>query len=126
MTASLFKLKTLQNVLNVLNNVVVWMVSTRSLISKSSCPFKNLLVTVPKTLVTIGLIFTLTFHSFFNSLARLWYLSFFSLSFSFILLSAGEAKSTLLLLLLLLSKRIELILIHCLFVSHARLNKQEK
>ena len=36
------------------------------------------------------------FHSFFNSLARSRYLSFFSLSFRFILWSAGTAKSTIL------------------------------
>ena len=35
-------------------------------------------------------------HSFFNSLARTRYLSFFSHSFSFILWSAGTAKSTML------------------------------
>ena len=34
------------------------------------------------------------FHGFFNSLARSRYLSFFSHSFSFILWSAGTAKST--------------------------------
>ena len=36
------------------------------------------------------------FHSFFNSLARLRYLFFFSHSFSFILWSAGTVKSTIL------------------------------
>ena len=36
------------------------------------------------------------FYSFFNSLARSRYLSFFSHSFSFILWSAGTAKSTIL------------------------------
>ena len=36
------------------------------------------------------------FHSFFNSLARSRYLFFFSLSFRFILWSAGTAKSTIL------------------------------
>ena len=36
------------------------------------------------------------FHVFFNSLARSRYLSFFSHSFSFILWSAGTAKSTIL------------------------------
>ena len=36
------------------------------------------------------------FHSFFNSLARSRYLSFFSLSFSFILWSTSTAKSTIL------------------------------
>ena len=34
------------------------------------------------------------FHSFFSSLSRSWYLSLFSLSFSFTLWSAGTAKST--------------------------------
>ena len=42
------------------------------------------------------------FHSFFNSLARSRYLSFFSLSFRFILWSAGTAKSTILQILFLL------------------------
>ena len=43
------------------------------------------------------MIVTFMFHSFlFNSLARSRYLSFFSQSFSFILWSAGTAKSTIL------------------------------
>ena len=72
------------------------MVSTRPLTSKSSSPFNNPSVTVPKALITIGTIDTFMFHSFFNSLARSRYLPFFSHSFSFILLSAGTAKSTIL------------------------------
>ena len=40
------------------------MVPTR-LISKSSSPFKNLLVSVPKAPITIGIIVTFMFHSFF-------------------------------------------------------------
>ena len=87
---------TLLSILVVLNNVVVWMVSTRPPISKSSCPFSNPLVIVPNAPITIGIIFTFSFHSFFNSLARSGYLSFFSHSFSFILLSAVTAKSTIL------------------------------
>ena len=67
------------------------MVSTRLPNSKSSSPFGNPLVTVP-----IGIIVTCMFHSFFNSLARSRYLSFFSHSFSFILWSAGTVKSTIL------------------------------
>ena len=62
--------------------------------SKSSRPFNNPLVIVPKVPITIGTIITFMFHSFFNSLARLRYLSFFSHSFSFILWSARTAKST--------------------------------
>ena len=80
----------------VLSNAVVWIVSTRSPTSKSSRPFNNPLVIVPKAPITIGTIVTFMFHSFFNSLARSRYLSFFSLSFRFILWSAGTAKSTIL------------------------------
>ena len=54
------------------------------------------LFTVPKAPITISIIFTCMFHSFFNSQARSRYLSFFSHSFSFILWSAGTAKSTIL------------------------------
>ena len=72
------------------------MVSTRAPSSKSSSPFYNPLVTVPKGPITIGIIVTWVFHSFSNSLARSRYISFFSHSFSFILWSAGTAKSTIL------------------------------
>ena len=84
------------SILAVLSNAVVWIVSTRLLTSKSSRPFNNPLVTVPKAPITIGTIVTFMFHSFFNSLARSRYLSFFPLSFRFILWSAGTAKSTIL------------------------------
>ena len=88
--------RTLLSILAVLNNAVVWMVSTRPPTSKSSSPFSNPLVTDPNALITIGIIVTYMFYSFFNSLARSRYLSFFSHSFSFILWSAGRAKSTIL------------------------------
>ena len=84
------------SILAVRNNAVVWMVSTRPPTSKSSSPFSNPLVTVPNAPITIGIIVTCMFHSFFNSLARSRYLSFFSHSFSFILWSAGTSKSTIL------------------------------
>ena len=84
------------SILAVLSNVVVWIVFTRPPTSKSSRPFNNPLVIVPNALITIGTIVTLMFHSFFNSLARSRYLSFFSLSFRFILWTAGTAKSTIL------------------------------
>ena len=86
--------RTLLSILTVLNNV--WMVSTRPPTSKSSSPYSNPLVTVPNAPFTIGIIVTCMFHSFFNSLARSRYLSFFSHSFSFILWSAGTAMSTIL------------------------------
>ena len=89
--------RTLLSILSVFNNTIVWMVSTRPPTSKSSKPFNNPLVTVPKAPITIGIIVTFMFHSFFNSLARSRYLlSLFSHSFSFILWSAGTAKSTIL------------------------------
>ena len=88
--------RTLLSILAVLNNAVVWMVSTHPPTSKSSSPFSNPLVTVPNAPITIGIIVTCMFHSFFSSLARSRYLSFFSHSFSFILWSAGTAKSTIL------------------------------
>ena len=87
---------TLLSILAVFNNAVVWMGSTRPPTSKSSRPFNIPLVTVPKAPITIGIIVTFMFHSFFNSLARSKYLFLFSHSFSFILWSAGTAKSTIL------------------------------
>ena len=88
--------KTLLSILVVLNNAVVWMVSTRPPTSNSSSPFSNHLVTVPNAPITIGIIVTCMFHSFFNSLVRSRFLFFFSHSFSFILWSTGTAKSTIL------------------------------
>ena len=86
--------QTLLRILAVINNFVVWMVSPRPLISKSSSHFNNPLVTVPKTPITISIMVTFMFHSFFNPLARSRYISFFSHSFSFILLSAGRENTT--------------------------------
>ena len=57
--------RTLLSILDVLNNAVVWMFSTRPLTSKSSSPFNSPLVTVPNTPITIGIIVTFMFHSFF-------------------------------------------------------------
>ena len=80
----------------VLNNGVVWKVSTRLPTSKSSSPFTNPLVTVSNAPITIDIIVTCMFHSFFNSLSRSKYLSFFSHSFSFTLWLTGTAKSIIL------------------------------
>ena len=85
------------SILAVLNNAVVKMVPTRPPTFKSSSPFNNHLVTVPNAPPTTGIIVTM-FHSccFLIPKARSRYLSFFSLSFSFILWSASTAKSTIL------------------------------
>ena len=90
------QVRTRLTILTVHSNALVWIVSTRPPISKSSRPFNNPLVIVPKAPITIGTIVIFMFHSFLNSLARSRYLSFFSLSFRFILWSAGTAKSTIL------------------------------
>ena len=94
--------RTLFSILTVLNNVVVWMVSTRPPTSKSSRPFINPFAIVPKAPITISTIVTFMCHSFFNSLARSKYLSFFPHSFSFILWSAKSTIFHILFLLLLL------------------------
>ena len=89
--------RTLLSILAVLNNAVVWVVSTRPATSKSSSPFHRPLVTVPKVPITTDVIVTFMFHIFFfNSLARSRYLSFFSHFFSFILWSDSTTKSTIL------------------------------
>ena len=94
--------RTLLSILAVLNNIVVWIVSTRPPTSKSSNHFSNPLVTEPKAQITISIIVTFMFHIFFNFLARLRYSSFFLLSFSFTLWSTEIAKSTILQVLLFL------------------------
>ena len=74
------------------NNAVVWMVSTRPLIPKSSSSCTNPFETVPSAPITIGITVIFMFHSFFCSLARFRYLSLFRLSFSLTLWSEGTAK----------------------------------
>ena len=58
--------RTLFSILAVLNNAVVWLVSTRPPASKSSSSLNNPFVTVPKAPITIGIIVTFMFHSFFQ------------------------------------------------------------
>ena len=77
-----------------LDYAAFWVVFTHPLISKSSSPFINSLLTLPRTPITIGITVTFKFKSVFISQARSWYLSFFSLSFKFTLWSAGTAKFT--------------------------------
>ena len=62
--------RTLLSILAVLYNAVVWMVSIRPPTSKSSSPFSNPLVTVPNAPITIGIIVTCMFHSFFQFLSK--------------------------------------------------------
>ena len=84
--------RTLLSILADLNNSIVWMVFTGSLISNSFSPCTNLLMTVTSAPIMTP---TFMFLSVFSSLARSWYLSLFLFSFSFPLWSAGIAKATL-------------------------------
>ena len=84
--------RTLLSILVDLNNVAVWMVSTRPLISKYPSPCINPLVTVPRASITIGITVTFRFQ-IFNSPARSRYLSFFSL-FSFLLCGQPGRQSS--------------------------------
>ena len=58
--------RTLLSILAVLNNVKVWMVSTRPPFSKFSSPFSNPLLTIPKAPITIGIIVNYMFPNFFQ------------------------------------------------------------
>ena len=69
--------RTLLSILAILNNAVIWMVSTRPPTSKPSSPFSNPLVTVPNALIIMGIIVTRMFHSFFNLLLLLLLFPFY-------------------------------------------------
>ena len=76
---------TLLSLLAVLNNAADWMVSSRLVISKSSSPFINPLVSPS---LSCSIVF------FLSPLARSRYLSLFSLSLRFSMCSAGRAQSS--------------------------------
>ena len=59
--------KTFLCILADLNKVIAWMVSIRSVIFTSSSTFSNLLVTVQRTSISIGIIVTFMIHCFFFS-----------------------------------------------------------
>ena len=59
---------TIISILADLDNAIVWLVSTRPLISKFSSPFINPLVTVPRATFTNGITVTFMFHCFSVSL----------------------------------------------------------
>ena len=86
--------KTLLIILAVFNNAVVWMVSTRPPTSKSSRPFNNPLVTMPKAPITIGIIITFIFHSFFFFLILLqgWGTYLFFTFFQFYSVVSRDSK----------------------------------
>ena len=109
--------RNLLSILAILNNVVVWVVSIRPPTSKSSSPFSNPLVTVPKAPITIGIIVTCMFHSFFqfSSKVKVLILLFTFFQFYFVVSWNGKVDNffveLLLLLLLLCIKSIFIFLI---------------
>ena len=70
--------RTLLSILVILNNVVFWMITTRPITSKSSSPFNNPLVTIPKATITIDIIVPFMFHNFLDSLEGQVTFSFFT------------------------------------------------
>ena len=79
--------RTLLSILADLNNALFWFISIRPVISKSSSPCSNPLVTVPRAAIPIGIIVTFM-QSFFNSLAKSRYLSFFSIIIIIIIIAS--------------------------------------
>ena len=57
--------RTILSILADFANAVIWMISTRPVISKSSSPCNNLLATVPSAPITFCITVTFMFHSFF-------------------------------------------------------------
>ena len=85
-----------QYILAVLNNVVFWTVSTRPLTSKSSSSFNNPLMTEPKAPITIGIIFTLMFHNFFQFPSKVEVLILLFTFLQFYSVVSRDSKSTIL------------------------------
>ena len=80
------------SILAVLNNVEVWMVSSHPPTSKSSSPFSNPLVTVPNAPITIGIIVTCMFHSFFQFSRKVGVLIFLYTFFQFYSVDSRDSK----------------------------------
>ena len=75
--------RTFLSILAELYHAVIWMVSPRPLISRSSCSCINPLVTAPRESITIDIVVSFIFYKFSNSQARSRYLLLFTLSFNF-------------------------------------------
>ena len=88
--------RTLLRILADLNKAVVWMVSTRPVISKSSSPCTNPLAIVLRAPIIIGItvIFMFQFVCFFQFPNKVLVLILLLLSFNFTQWSAGTPKST--------------------------------
>ena len=88
--------RTLLGILAYLNNEVVWMVTTRPVISKSSSPFINPLVTVPRAPITIGKTVIFMFHNFFQFPSKAQVLIFLFTFFQFYSVVSRDSKVTIL------------------------------
>ena len=84
--------RTLLSILADFTNAVVWMVSTRPPTSKSSSSFNNPLVTMPKAPITIGIIVTFMFHSFFQFSSKVEVLIFLFTFFQFYSVVSRDRK----------------------------------
>ena len=82
--------RTLLSILSNLNNAVVWMISTHPLISKSSSPCTNPLVTVPRA--PIGLKVISMFSSFFQFPSKVQILIFLFAFFHFYSVVSWDSK----------------------------------
>ena len=71
---------------------VVWIVSTRLLISKSSIPCTSPLVTVRTVVITIGITVTFMFHSFFQSPSKVQVLILLFAFFQFYSVVSWDSK----------------------------------
>ena len=92
--------KTFFSILAVLNNAVVWVVSTRPPISKSSSLFSNTLVTVPNAPIIIGKNVTCMFHSFFQFPSKVEVLILLFTFFLFYSVVSRDSKSTVMLIII--------------------------
>ena len=84
--------RALLSIVAVFNNAVVWMVSTRPPTYKSTRPFNNPLVTVPKSPITIGTIVTFMFHNFFQFPSKVEVLIFLFTFFQFYSVLSRDSK----------------------------------
>ena len=84
--------RTLLSILAVFNNAVIWMVSTRLPTSKSSSPFSNPLVTVSNAPITIDIIVTGMFHSFFQFHTKIEVLIILFTFFQFYFVISRDSK----------------------------------
>ena len=74
--------RTFLSILTDLNNAVVWMISTRPLISKSSSSYHNPLVTIPRAPITNRITVTFMFYRVFFNDAQVFKEVFFLRAFN--------------------------------------------